>query len=85
MAGNVLLPEFEGEEISVFVGRWAGWRVEGPLPFLVGLTGLEHLVVEFGDAVLGAVGAVGGEVLAFDDGEGVEDVADGVAGWGSGT
>jgi hypothetical protein len=23
VAGNVLLPEFEGEEISVFFGRWA--------------------------------------------------------------
>ena len=46
--------------------------------------GLGQRVVDFEDGVLGAVGAVFGEVLALDDGESVHDVGHGMAGRGEG-
>ena len=61
-----------------------GWGERGPVGF-VGGEGCLHCVVDVEDGALGAVVAVSLLVLAADDGEGVQDVGDGVrAGWGSG-
>ena len=57
-------------------------RVEhGPAGFAGG-GGCLHRVVDVKDGVLGSVLAVVGLVLAAGDGEGIEDVGDGVAGGG---
>ena len=57
-------------------GRW----IKSRLIRLAGSCGFGHCVVDFEDGALGAVVAVGGDVFAFDDGEGVEDVGGVVAG-----
>ena len=51
---------------------------------LAGRHGLLHRVVHFQDGVLGAIAAVGGFVLAFDDGESIHDVGHGITGRGEG-
>ena len=57
------------------------WGEPGPVGF-VGGEGCLHRVVDVEDGVLGPVVAVSLLVLAADDGEGVQDVGDGVArGW----
>ena len=63
----------------VLVG--GGWGEPGPVGFAGGGGGL-HCVVDVEDGVLGAVVAVSLVVSAADDGEGVQDVGDGVAGGG---
>ena len=60
-------------------GVGGGW-VEAGLVGVAGAGGFGEGVVDFEDGALGAVVAVGGEVFAFDDGEGVEDVGGVVAG-----
>jgi len=54
-------------------------RVEASLVGLAGAGGFGHCVVDFEDGALGSVVAVFLDVLAFDDGEGVEDVGGVVA------
>ena len=61
-----------------------GRRVKPSLIRLAGSHGLDHGVVHFQNGVLGAIAAVGGFVLALDDGEGVHDVGHGIAGRGEG-
>ena len=55
-------------------------RVEHGLVGLAGLDGLLHGVVDLQNDALGAVLAVGGFVPALDDGKGVQDVGQFVAG-----
>ncbi len=61
-----------------------GRRVKPGLIQLAGSHRLGHGVVDFQNGVLGAIAAVGGFVLALDDGEGVHDVGHGIAGRGEG-
>ena len=60
-------------------GVGGGW-VEAGLVGVAGAGGFGEGVGDFEDGALGAVVAVGGDVFAFDDGEGVEDVGGVVAG-----
>jgi len=55
-------------------------RVEQGLVGLASLDGVLHGVVDLQNDALGAVLAVGGFVLALDDGEGAKDVGQLVAG-----
>ena len=55
-----------------------GWGERGPVGFAGG-DGCLHCVVDVEDGALGAVLAVSLLVLAAEDGEGVQDVGDGVA------
>lgn len=59
--------------------RIRGRRVEARAVGDAGAHGFGQLVVDFEDDPLGAVFAVGGLVLAFDDGERLQDVVDIVA------
>lgn len=56
------------------------WRVEERLVGDARAPCLGHFVIDFEDDALGAVFAVGSDVLALDDGEGLHDVIDVVAG-----
>ncbi len=64
--------------------RIGGRRVEEGLVGVAGCDGLGEGVVDLEDGFFGAVVAVFGLVLAFDDGEGVHDVGHGMAGRGEG-
>ena len=58
------------------IGRWG---IKSGLIRLAGAGGFGQGVVDFEDGVFGAIGAVLVDVLAADDGEGVEDVGSVVA------
>ena len=56
--GGLWLARFlfgEGEKITIFIGRWTGWRIESGLVGLVGTNGLRKCIVDFQNSILGAV------------------------------
>ncbi len=59
-------------------GGWVEARLVGACAVV--LHGRGHLIVEAEDGFFGAIAAVRGEVFAFDDGEGFQDVIHVVAG-----
>jgi hypothetical protein len=79
----VLRPGRPRRPIGQRIRRWPGGRGEGRLVRDAGADGLLEGVVEFEDDAFGAVVAVGFLfVLAADDGDGVVDVGDRLAGVG---
>ena len=83
MSGPVVaVPLGHGDEVAVFVGGWAGWRVERADERAAGALGFGEGVVESENRVFRAVGAELLFVFALYDWECVHDVRYGIAGRG---